>query len=131
MEISQNKRGEYKSMDYLDMNRVMIVYHIPLSEIIYDYFDQLKSMTRGYASLDYELADYQQAKLVKLDILLNGDPVDALSTIVFADNAPYRGRQLAAKLKEIIPQQMFEFPRCGGSWRVYLLLLAKNCGKMG
>lgn len=110
MEISQNKRGEYKSMDYLDMNRVMIVYHIPLSEIIYDYFDQLKSMTRGYASLDYELADYQQAKLVKLDILLNGDPVDALSTIVFADNAPYRGRQLAAKLKEIIPQQMFEIP---------------------
>lgn len=110
MEVSQNKRGEYKGMDYLDMNRVMVVYHIPLSEIIYDYFDQLKSSTRGYASLDYELADYQQAKLVKLDILLNGDPVDALSTIVFADNAPYRGRQLAAKLKEIIPQQMFEIP---------------------
>ena len=110
MEISQNKRGEYKSMDYLDVNRVMVVYHIPLSEIIYDYFDQLKSMTRGYASLDYELADYQEAKLVKLDILLNGEPVDALSTIVFAGNAPHRGRQLAAKLKEIIPQQMFEIP---------------------
>ena len=110
MEISQNKRGEFKNMDYLDVNRVMIVYHIPLSEIIYDYFDKLKSSTRGYASLDYELADYQQAKLVKLDILLNGEPVDALSTIVHVDNAASRGRQLAAKLKEIIPQQMFEIP---------------------
>lgn len=110
MEISQSKRGEFKSMDYLDINRVMIVYHIPLSEIIYDYFDRLKSSTRGYASLDYELADYQQAKLVKLDILLNGEPVDALSTIVHTDSAASRGRQLAAKLKEIIPQQMFEIP---------------------
>ena len=110
MDISQNKRGEFKSMDYLDVNRVMIVYHIPLSEIIYDYFDKLKSSTRGYASLDDELADYQQAKLVKLDILLNGEPVDALSTIVHVDNAASRGRQLAAKLKEIIPQQMFEIP---------------------
>ena len=110
MEISQNKRGEFKSMDYLDVNRVMIVYHIPLSEIIYDYFDKLKSSTRGYASLDYELADYQTAKLVKLDILLNGDPVDALSTIVHMDNAASRGRSLAAKLKTIIPQQMFEIP---------------------
>jgi GTP-binding protein LepA len=88
----------------------MLTYHIPLSEIIYDYFDILKSTTRGYASLDYELADYQPAKLVKLDILLNGEPVDALSTIVFADHAAYRGRQLAAKLKEIIPKQMFEIP---------------------
>ena len=110
MEISQAKRGDFKGMDYLDVNRVMIVYHIPLSEIIYDYFDKLKSSTRGYASLDYELADYQQAKLVKLDILLNGEPVDALSTIVHVDNAASRGRQLAAKLKEIIPQQMFEIP---------------------
>ena len=110
MEISQNKRGEFKTMDYLDVNRVMIIYHIPLSEIIYDYFDRLKSATRGYASLDYELADYQAAKLVKLDILLNGDPVDALSTIVHTDNAASRGRQLAAKLREIIPQQMFEIP---------------------
>ena len=110
MQISQEKRGEYKGMDYLDVNRVMITYHIPLSEIIYDYFDQLKSMTRGYASLDYELADYQQAKLVKLDIMLNGEAVDALSTIVHIDNAAYRGRQLAAKLKEIIPKQMFEIP---------------------
>ena len=110
MEISQAKRGDFKGMDYLDVNRVMIVYHIPLSEIIYDYFDKLKSSTRGYASLDYELTDYQQAKLVKLDILLNGEPVDALSTIVHVDNAASRGRQLAAKLKEIIPQQMFEIP---------------------
>ncbi len=110
MEISQNKRGEFKTMDYLDVNRVMIIYHIPLSEIIYDYFDKLKSSTRGYASLDYELADYKAAKLVKLDILLNGEPVDALSTIVHTDNAASRGRQLAAKLREIIPQQMFEIP---------------------
>ena len=110
MQVSQDKRGEYKSMDYLDVNRVMLVYHIPLSEIIYDYFDQLKSQTRGYASLDYELAGYQAAKLVKLDILLNGEPVDALSTIVFADQAAYRGRLLAAKLREIIPKQMFEIP---------------------
>ena len=110
MEVSQEKRGTFESMDYLDTNRVMIIYHIPLSEIIYDYFDRLKSTTRGYASLDYELADYRQARLVKLDILLNGDPVDALSTIVHADRAATRGRQLAQKLKEIIPQQMFEIP---------------------
>ena len=110
MEVSQEKRGTFESMDYLDTNRVMIIYHIPLSEIIYDYFDRLKSTTRGYASLDYELADYRQSRLVKLDILLNGDPVDALSTIVHADRAATRGRQLAQKLKEIIPQQMFEIP---------------------
>jgi GTP-binding protein LepA len=110
MEISQEKRGEFKNMDYLDVNRVMITYYIPLNEIIYDYFDRLKSSTRGYASLDYELADYRQSKLVKLDILLNGEAVDALSTIVHIDRAAMRGRQLAAKLKGIIPQQMFEIP---------------------
>lgn len=110
MEISQDKRGEYKSMDYLDTNRVMITYDIPLNEIIFDYFDRLKSATRGYASLDYELSGYRESKLVKVDILLNGDPVDALSTIVHRDRAAIRGRQLAAKLKEIIPQQMFEIP---------------------
>ncbi len=110
MEISQDKRGVFKNMDYLDTNRVMITYHIPLNEIIYDYFDRLKSATRGYASLDYELAGYQESKLVKVDILLNGDPVDALSTIVHSDRAASRGRQLASKLKEIIPQQMFEIP---------------------
>ena len=110
MQVSQDKRGEYKSMNYLDTNRVMLIYHIPLSEIIYDYFDQLKSTTRGYASLDYELADYQPSKLVKLDILLNGEPVDALSTIVFSEQAAYRGRLLAQKLRELIPKQMFEIP---------------------
>ena len=110
MEISQDKRGVFKTMDYLDVNRVMVVYHIPLSEIIYDYFDKLKSATRGYASLDYELTDYQPSKLVKLDILLNGEPVDALSTIVHVDRAASRGRQLAEKLKNIIPRQMFEIP---------------------
>ncbi len=110
MEISQDKRGEYKGMDYLDTNRVMITYDIPLNEIIFDYFDRLKSATRGYASLDYELSGYKESNLVKVDILLNGDMVDALSTIVHRDRAAARGRQLAAKLKEIIPQQMFEIP---------------------
>lgn len=110
MQVSQGKRGIYVSMDYLDVNRVMLTYQIPLSEIIYDYFDELKSTTRGYASLDYELSDYRESKLVKLDILLNGEPVDALSTIVHVDNAANRGRLLASKLKELIPKQMFEIP---------------------
>ena len=110
MEISQEKRGVFQTMYYLDATRVMVVYHIPLNEILYDYFDRLKSATRGYASLDYELIDYQTSNLVKLDILLNGDPVDALSTIVHRDRAVTRGRQLAVKLKGIIPQQMFEIP---------------------
>jgi len=110
MEISQEKRGVFQTMDYLDATRVMVVYHIPLNEILYDYFDRLKSATRGYASLDYELIHYQTSNLVKLDILLNGDPVDALSTIVHRDRAVTRGRQLAVKLKGIIPQQMFEIP---------------------
>lgn len=110
MELSQEKRGEFKDMKYLDVNRVMLTYHLPLSEIIFDYFDKLKSSTRGYASLDYELLGYQTSALVKLDILLNGDPVDALSVIVHRDRATQRGRQLAEKLKEIIPRQMFEIP---------------------
>ena len=110
MEISQEKRGVFQTMDYLDATRVTVIYHIPLNEILYDYFDRLKSATRGYASLDYELIDYQTSNLVKLDILLNGDAVDALSTIVHRDRATPRGRQLATKLKEIIPQQMFEIP---------------------
>ena len=110
MEISQEKRGVFQTMDYLDATRVTVIYHIPLNEILYDYFDRLKSATRGYASLDYELIDYQTSNLVKLDILLNGDAVDALSTIVHRDRATQRGRQLATKLKEIIPQQMFEIP---------------------
>lgn len=110
MEISQEKRGEYITMDYLDANRVTVSYNIPLNEIIFDYFDQLKSATRGFASLDYELSDYRESNLVKVDILLNGDMVDALSSIVHKDRAPARGRALAAKLKELIPQQMFEIP---------------------
>jgi GTP-binding protein LepA len=110
MELSQEKRGEFKDMKYLDPNRVTLTYHLPLSEIIYDYFDKLKSSTRGYASLDYELCGYQTSELVKLDILLNGDPVDALSVIVHRDRATQRGRQLAEKLKGIIPCQMFEIP---------------------
>lgn len=110
MELSQEKRGEFKDMKYLDTTRVMLTYHLPLSEIIYDYFDRLKSSTRGYASLDYELFGYQTSNLVKLDILLNGDPVDALSVIVHRDKAAMRGRQLAEKLRGIIPRQMFEIP---------------------
>lgn len=110
MELSQDKRGIFKDMKYLDTTRVMVTYEIPLGEIIYDYFDRLKSSTRGYASLDYELIGYKTSNLVKLDILLNGDPVDALSIIVHRDRAAFRGRQLAEKLKEIIPRQMFEIP---------------------
>ncbi|BBU34505.1 translation elongation factor 4 [Veillonella nakazawae] len=110
MELSQDKRGEYQSMEYLDETRVSVVYHLPLSEIIYDYFDKLKSATKGYASLDYELIGYKQSPMVKMDILLNGDPVDALSIIVHKDRASTRGRALAEKLKELIPRQMFEIP---------------------
>ena len=110
MELSQDKRGEYQSMEYLDETRVSVVYHLPLSEIIYDYFDKLKSATKGYASLDYELIGYKQSPMVKMDILLNGDPVDALSIIVHKDRAATRGRALAEKLKELIPRQMFEMP---------------------
>lgn len=110
MELSQDKRGEYQSMEYLDETRVSVVYHLPLSEIIYDYFDKLKSATKGYASLDYELIGYKQSLMVKMDILLNGDPVDALSIIVHKDRAATRGRALAEKLKELIPRQMFEIP---------------------
>ena len=110
MELSQDKRGEYQSMEYLDETRVSVVHHLPLSEIIYDYFDKLKSATKGYASLDYELIGYKQSPMVKMDILLNGDPVDALSIIVHKDRAATRGRALAEKLKELIPRQMFEIP---------------------
>ncbi len=110
MELSQDKRGEYQTMEYLDDTRVSIVYHLPLGEIIYDYFDKLKSATKGYASLDYELLGYEQSPMVKLDILLNGEPVDALSIIVHREKAAGRGRILAEKLKEIIPRQMFEIP---------------------
>lgn len=110
MELSQEKRGVFKNMNYLDEKRVMIIYELPLSEIIFDYFDHLKSRTKGYASLDYELIGYQASKLVKLDIMLNAEPVDALAIIVHRDKAQHRGRILCEKLKEIIPRQMFEIP---------------------
>lgn len=110
MELSQEKRGEYENMTYLDETRVMIHYALPLNEIIFDYFDRLKSATRGYASLDYELAGYRASDLVKVDILLNGDPVDALSAIVHREKATVRGRQLVEKLRSLIPRQMFEIP---------------------
>ncbi len=110
MELNQEKRGAYLNMEYLSANRVMLTYEMPLSEIVFDYFDQLKSRTRGYASLDYELAGYKEADLVKLDIMLNSELVDALSSIVHRDKAFNRGKALAEKLKEIIPRQMFEVP---------------------
>ena len=110
MELSQEKRGEYQNMTYLDENRVMIHYALPLSEIIVDYFDRLKSVSRGYASLDYELSGYRASDMVKVDILLNGDPVDALSAIVHRDRAQYWGRALVEKLRKLIPRQLFEIP---------------------
>ena len=110
MEICQEKRGNFKNMEYLDQIRVMLHYEIPLNEIIYDFFDLLKSRTRGYASMDYEMKGYQKSELVKLDILLNGDICDALSLIVHKDRAYARGRSIAEKLKEVIPRQMFEIP---------------------
>lgn len=110
MELCQNKRGIYKSMDYFDEARVNIHYEIPLSEIVYDFFDKLKSTTKGYASFDYELSGYKESKLVKMDVLLNGQVVDALSTIVHKDFAYNRGKQVVEKLKNIIPRQMFQVP---------------------
>lgn len=110
MELCQNKRGNYISMDYLDKTRVNIHYEIPLSEIVYDFFDKLKSYTKGYASFDYELIGYQESNLVKMDILLNGEIVDALSVIVHKDFAYSRGKVVVESLKELIPRQMFEVP---------------------
>jgi GTP-binding protein LepA len=110
MELCQEKRGNFINMEYLDTNRVLLTYEIPLSEIVFDFFDLLKSRTRGYASFDYELLGYRTAKLVKVDILLNAEPVDALSFITHIDRAYPRGRELTVKLREIIPRQMFEVP---------------------
>lgn len=110
MEIAQKKRGQFKDMEYLDEIRVNVVYHIPLGEIVYDFFDQLKSHTKGYASFDYELIGHQPSNLVKMDILLNGETIDALSFIVHREFAYERGKQIVDKLKELIPRQQFEVP---------------------
>ena len=110
MELCQDRRGSFIDMKYLDTERVELHYELPLNEIIYDFFDALKSRSKGYASLDYELKDYQTSKLVKLDFMLNGEPVDALSFIVFEDRAYGRARKIAEKLKENIPRQLFEIP---------------------
>ncbi len=110
MELCQNKRGLYKNLEYIDDVRVNIHYEIPLSEIVYDFFDKLKSTTKGYASFDYELCGYKESKLVKMDILLNGEVVDALSVIVHKDFAYTRGLAIVKKLREMIPRQMFQIP---------------------
>ena len=110
MELCQRKRGEFDTMEYLSETRVNVIYHIPLSEIIFDFFDKLKSSTHGYASLDYEIDDYRVSDLVKIDILLNGDKVDALSFIAHREFAEERGREITTKLKKIIPRQNFEIP---------------------
>lgn len=110
MDLCQDKRGEFKDMTYLDARRVRLEYRLPLNEIVYDFFDELKSRTKGYASFDYEIAGYQKSKLVKLDILLNGDICDALSTIVHEERAYGRGRTLCENLKDAIPRQLFEIP---------------------
>lgn len=110
MELSQRKRGDFITMDYLDDYRVNVVYNIPLSEIVFDFFDKLKSSTKGYASLDYDMSGYQKSKLVKMDILLNGETVDALSFIVHRDFAYERGKAIVEKLKKLIPRQQFEVP---------------------
>ncbi len=110
MELCQGKRGEFINMEYLDTTRVTITYQVPLSEIVYDFFDQLKSSTKGYASFDYELSGYRRSNLAKMDILLNGEQVDALSFIVHRDRAYQRGRIICEKLRELIPRQMFEIP---------------------
>ena len=110
MELCQEKRGVFKDMKYIEGGRVQLSYDMPLNEIIYDFFDQLKSRTRGYASFDYELKDYEDSELVRLDILLNGEMCDALSIIVHKDRAYPRGRSICEKLREAIPRQQFEIP---------------------
>ena len=110
MDLCQERRGVYKTMNYIEENRVVLEYELPLNEIIYDFFDALKSRTKGYASFDYELKGYEKSDLVKLDILLNGEMVDALSFIIHREKAYTRGRAIAEKLKEVIPRHMFEIP---------------------
>jgi len=108
MKLAQDRRGIYKTTNYIDTKRVDLHFEFPLAEIIFDFYDRLKSLTKGYASFDYEIIDYRKSELVKLDIMLNGDPVDALSTIIHKDNAYYWGRKLCEKLRKLIPRQMFE-----------------------
>ena len=110
MELCQDRRGVFVDMKYVDADRAELHYRLPLNEIIYDFFDALKSRSRGYASLDYELCGYEKSNLVKLDILLAGEQMDALSFIIFADNAYARARKMCEKLKENIPRQLFEIP---------------------
>jgi GTP-binding protein LepA len=108
LKLCQDRRGVQRDLKYIGTRRVQITYDIPLAEVVFDFFDKLKSVSRGYASLDYELKGYAEADLVKLDFLLNGEPVDALSVIVHRDHAYQRGRELCGKLKEVIPKQMYE-----------------------
>ena len=110
MQISQDKRGIYKDMIYIDANRNQLIYEMPLSEIIFEYFDKLKSVSRGYASLDYELIGYKKSDLCKMDVLINGDVIDALSIIVHREFAYHRGQAVTIKLKELLPKQQFEIP---------------------
>ncbi|MBR2811485.1 MAG: elongation factor 4, partial [Solobacterium sp.] len=110
MDLCKNKRGIYQSMEVIDTGRNSLIYDIPLSEIIFDFFDKLKSCSKGYASLDYELTDYRKEDLVRMDILLNGENVDALSVIIHRSEAYARGSAITIKLKELIPKQQFEIP---------------------
>src|SRR2546423_3779947 len=108
LQLCQDKRGIQKKLEYLKSDRVLITYELPLNEVVLDFYDRLKTISRGYASLDYHVTDFWESPLVKLDILVSGDPVDALSIIVHRDTAYERGRALASKMKELIPRQMFE-----------------------
>ena len=110
MELAKDKRGVFVNMDYLDTSRVVLTYELPLSEILYDFFDQLKSRSKGYASLDYEMIGYRESELERLDILINGEVLDALSTIVHKDRAYTKGKALVERLRRIIPRQMFDVP---------------------
>jgi GTP-binding protein LepA len=108
LKLCEERRGTQKSLEYLAANRVVLIYDFPLNEVVLDFYDKLKSISKGYASFDYEFSGYREGDLVKLDLLVNGDPVDALSLIVHREEAPSKGRLLTAKMKEIIPRQMFE-----------------------
>lgn len=110
MELCQNRRGIYLDLEYFDDTRMVLKYELPLAEIVYNFFDKLKSLSKGYATFDYEIGEYRVSNLAKMDILLNGDPIDALSTIVYKPSAYHRGSVIVEKLKTIIPRQQFEIP---------------------